>query len=98
MPYQDIAVKNVGACTVATSKADPSPNGALIDSTASTLSHEYSESITDPDPPTGWVNGRTGNEIGDECAYIPDLVALGGKNYDIQPEYSNKYHACANQP
>ena len=39
-PYQ-----NVPGCQVAT----PTPNGDLVDSTASVLSHEFFETITDPD-------------------------------------------------
>ena len=69
--------QNVNGCSVAT----PSPNGALVDSTANVLSHELFESITDPDPPgtvTDIVNGKFGwialnsliefgAEIGDIC-------------------------------
>ena len=68
--------QNVDGCSVAT----PSPNGALVDSTANVLSHETFETITDPDPPAtfadllngnfGWLalNSLTefGSEIGDD--------------------------------
>jgi len=103
--------QNVDGCSVAT----PSPNGALVDSTANVLSHETFEIITDPDPPAtftdllaggfGWlaVNSLTefGSEIGDICedpffGYKP--VSLNGKSYEIQPEYSNKFHTCAFVP
>ena len=43
-PYQNVRGCHVGA---------PSPNGLVIDSTMSVLSHEFSESITDPDGTRG---------------------------------------------
>jgi hypothetical protein len=47
-----------------------SPNGNPdADTEISPTSHEVSESITDPDTETGWYDS-TGNEIGDDCAYI----------------------------
>src|ERR1700739_3376680 len=59
--------QNVTGCSM----LQPSPNGALIDSTSSVLGHETFETITDPDPPTGWIavnsNGVFGEEIGDLC-------------------------------
>lgn len=95
-PYQAVLGCNV---------PQPSPNGELIDSTSSVLSHETIEGITDPDPPLGWT-AKTGlivfgAEIGDLCEnttfkYGP--INLSGKNYEIQPEYSNKFHACATVP
>ncbi len=100
-PYQ-----NVDGCAT----AQPSPNGALIDSTNDVLSHELSEAISDPDPPTGWYAqsslGTFGQEIGDLCPGIDltgpffknPISVLNGRKYEIQLEYSNKYHACANVP
>src|SRR5262249_13102598 len=62
--------QNVLACAV----PQPSPNGALIDSTSSTLSHELFESITDPDINTGFraLNSGAvqGNEIADLCGGV----------------------------
>ena len=92
--------QNVNGCSV----AQPSPNGALIDSTANSLSHELSETITDPNGNAWWVRNELilyGEEIGDTCA-TPNFgygnVTLNGTAYEIQPEYSNKYHACAFVP
>jgi len=83
------------------------PNGQLVDSTDSALSHESIEAITDPDGNAWWnllnlVN--FGEEIADECEFIsftpdgvffdPVTVRLNGKRYGIQTEYSNKGHAC----
>lgn len=88
-PYQ-----NVPGCQIT-----GTPNGSLIDSTDSTLSHETFETITDPDPPTGWYNFRTYNgEIADECAYLIADINLHGHTYGIQREYSNKYHGCTDAP
>ena len=83
------------------------PNGQLIDSTDSVLSHESIEAITDPDGNAWWNSHNLinfGAEIGDECEFIqftpngvffdPVTVSLNGKAYAIQTEYSNKGHAC----
>jgi len=74
------------------------PQGQQADSQYSLLSHELTETITDPIPGTGWVDNNapavTG-EIGDLCAYVSSQnVALGGTDYFIQAEYSNKIHGC----
>jgi hypothetical protein len=76
----------------------------LIDSTDDVLSHETFETITDPDI-DAWLNDLSldlyGAEIGDECQDFDfgyGLVSLNGKNYEIQPEYSNSQHGCAYSP
>lgn len=82
----------------------PTPNGVLVDSMSNMLSHETFETITDPGPAfTGWwsFNSPYNNEIGDTCEsiyflYVPFEVFE--KPYYIQPEYSNKYHACVTVP
>jgi len=94
-PYQ-----NVAGCSV----AQPSPNGALVDSTSSTLSHELIEAITDPDGTAWFARGSLpeyGAEIGDICENPFGKYAafsISSKSYAIQPEYSNLYHACATTP
>jgi hypothetical protein len=99
-PYQDVA-----GCAVQT----PSPNGQLADSTNSTLSHEFFEAVTDPEGGTGYLNrfdlDLAGAEIGDECQVLSGATgtlvptfAINGKKYEVQLEYSNKYHACAAVP
>jgi hypothetical protein len=98
-PYQ-----NVPGCQVAT----PTPNGALVDSTASVLSHETFETITDPDGNAWWSDVsliEQGAEIGDVCEpvgnaagqFLDPVFIVGGKNYKIQLEYSNKFHGCTHQ-
>lgn len=82
-----------------------SPNGSLVDSTASTLSHEMFEAFTDPDPNSGWNNSTfppNGAEIGDLCAPAAGVntavVNLNGDNWEIQMEYSNSVHDCSYTP
>jgi|GEM_PF-1202746 len=61
--------QNVDGCQV----RPGTPNGQLIDSTNSTLSHELTETITDPDG-DAWFNFSAvilaGEEIGDECDFF----------------------------
>lgn len=80
-----------------------SPNGLVVDSTMSTLSHEFFETITDPDG-TAWWNRNSldlyGDEIADTCVltvYDP-VFTLNRTRYELQAEYSNKYHACTYVP
>jgi len=81
-PYQGIS-----GCT--------SPNGKLADSTSSTLSHEVFETITDPDVQTNvaWYNNSYG-EIGDICRFSYGYLTVGGTSFNLQKEYSNRYHRC----
>jgi hypothetical protein len=92
-PYQDIQ-----GCQVSNL---PSPNGSLQDSTASTLSHETFETITDPDVAANnvaWYNSTYG-EIGDLCAPAAGVptgnVQLGNDTWEIQMEYDNNIHDCS---
>lgn len=95
-PYQDIP-----GCQVSN---QPSPNGSIADSTASTLSHETFETITDPDVAANniaWYN-QTGGEIGDLCAPAVGVptgnVQLGTDTWEIQMEYSNSISDCSYSP
>jgi hypothetical protein len=90
-PYQ-----NVQGCAI----NGTLPNGVLIDSTASALSHELFELITDPDLNAWWDRvdlDLHGAEIADVCqraSFSYDTPLLNGRLYEIQPEYSNAVHAC----
>jgi hypothetical protein len=83
-PYQD-----VDGCRL----LNQIPHG-VIDATASTLSHEFFETITDPDL-SSWFNFLTGNELGDLCSAFGNDEELGSNSYEIQEEYSNSVHACS---
>ena len=52
--------------------------------------HEMAESVTDPFPSTGWVDG-SGSEIGDKCAWDPATAneTLNGSVFPVQPLWSN---------
>ena len=52
--------------------------------------HEMAESVTDPFPSTGWVDG-SGSEIGDKCAWNSATAneTLGGSMFPVQPLWSN---------
>jgi hypothetical protein len=76
-----------------------------VDSTASVLSHETFETITDPDGGAWWSDVsliERGAEIGDICEpvgnsmgqFLNPTFIVNGRKYKIQLEYSNKYHAC----
>ena len=103
-PFQNVLGCQVRAGTV---------NGQLIDSTNSTLSHELTETITDPDG-DAWLNftdnGMFLEEIGDECDLLfidpntlnifgdPTEFRVGRHRFATQPEYSNEDHGCAVRP
>jgi hypothetical protein len=56
--------------------------------------HEYGESVTDPNPPSGWYNGAYG-EIGDICAWTNiQNDPFGKKSYTAQPMFSNATQSC----
>jgi hypothetical protein len=65
----------------------------VIDGTASTLSHEFSETISDPDG-DAWFNNLTASEIGDLCFVFRNPEQVAGHQYVIQEEYSNTVNAC----
>jgi hypothetical protein len=56
--------------------------------------HEYGESVTDPNPPSGWYNGSQG-EIGDICAWQNiQNDKYSKKHYTAQPMFSNATQTC----
>lgn len=83
-----------------------SPNNNIdADTEISVVSHEISESITDPVPTQGWADS-TGNEVADECEYIYGDSAtfqgsygaeynqvINGHSYFVQEEFSNGDYA-----
>jgi len=73
------------------------PAQSQLSATASTLSHEFFETITDPDG-DGWWNFLTGEEVADLCQLFQNAEHLNGNAYVIQSEYSNARHACTDVP
>ncbi len=56
--------------------------------------HEYGESVTDPNPPTGWYNNREG-EIGDICAWQDiENDPFAKQSFTSQPMFSNATQSC----
>ena len=59
--------------------------------------HEYGETITDPFPSTGWLDG-SGAENGDKCAWISSGqgaaadISLGSTAYAVQSLWSNAFN------
>jgi serine protease len=59
--------------------------------------HEFAESITDPFPSSGWVDG-TGAEIGDKCAWITSgqgasaNITLSTGTFPVQSLWSNAFN------
>ncbi len=95
-PFADLTFCDVNA--VLGNPKGPTPNGIQNDSNYSVLSHELFETITDPEPNSGWFAANVGiqDEIGDICAYLPEDTNLSGRLYRIQTEYLNTKHACDN--
>jgi hypothetical protein len=86
-PYQD-----VDACRL----PGQTPNGPM-DATASTLAHEFFETVTDPDL-DGWSNALFGYEVSDMCFAFGSNKLLNGRPYFLQAEYSNRLHLCTTKP
>jgi hypothetical protein len=89
-------IGNANRCLSACAAQTVSPNGnAGVDAMVSIIAHELEETITDPDPRSGWVDSG-GAENADKCAWTfghaqqtaPNgstyNVTLGTRNYLIQ--------------
>jgi hypothetical protein len=95
--YTVIPFDDVPGCSV----PPPAPNSSVIDSTASVLSHEVFETVTDPDPGKGWLGDGyilPSSEIGDICFDHAFTHTVFDTTYETQLEYSNTYHACVAVP
>jgi hypothetical protein len=54
--------------------------------------HEYAETVTDPQPVTGWWDPAdpSGGEVADKCAWIDlSVLSLSTGNFAVQPLFSN---------
>ncbi|WP_280714147.1 hypothetical protein [Kitasatospora sp. MAP5-34] len=81
-------VQDAGSMCGANSVQSPMDGFSIV------AGHEYAETITDPQPTSGWVDPSR-EEIGDLCAWNHDsLVTLGPWNFAMQPLYSNRAGGC----
>ena len=89
LPYMPDAGGNCGANIITA----PSDEQAVDEGMTIVEGHEYAESVTDPDPFSGWNSGF--GEIGDLCAWT-DIQndPFKKKSYSAQPEYSNATSSC----
>jgi Ricin-type beta-trefoil lectin domain/Putative Ig domain len=73
----------------------------IYDGFSTLAGHEYAETISDPNPPTGWIDTAdpSGGEIGDKCAWggttgsDGDLTLSTG-TFAVQGLWSNAAGAC----
>jgi hypothetical protein len=88
LPYVTDAGTNCGENFV-----NSGPAGTL-DGVTIVEGHEYAETLTDPHPPTGWVD-ITGEENGDKCAWIKSgpgasqNVTLSTGSFAVQSTWAN---------
>lgn len=93
MPYQPDAGAACGQGFVS-GASNPQLEGFTI-----VGGHEYGETITDPYPSTGWLDGR-GQENGDKCAWISSGTGAAGNislstgSYAVQTLWSNATSNC----
>jgi hypothetical protein len=96
IPYNDVS----GHCQ----SDNPEPNASPADPALSTLSHEHSEVITDPDTYSSWID-PSGEENGDLCitSFGPAVGGSGnrawnevihGGHWYLQEEWSNEDDSC----
>ncbi|WP_225834603.1 hypothetical protein [Streptomyces sp. NK08204] len=94
MPYISDAGSGCGANFVATGSSGV--NGATEGVTI-VGGHEYGETLTDPAPSSGWVDGG-GSENGDKCAWISSgqgassIISMNGANFAVQSLWSNNFN------
>jgi len=91
LPYVTDSGKSCGQGFV-----NPGSAGAL-DSVTIVEGHEYAETLTDPYPSTGWIDGP-GNENGDKCAWITagqgasQNITLSTGTFAVQSTWSNDHN------
>ena len=86
LPYQPDFGAGCGAYSV-----DPGPKG-ILDGVTETAIHEIAESMTDP-LFGGWLDAQ-GAEIGDKCQQYAAHALFDGKEFPVQPLWSNRTGDC----
>jgi hypothetical protein len=90
LPY----IPDAGASCGANFTSPPPDETSTDEGVTIVEGHEYGESVTDPNPPTGWYNKFYG-EIGDICVWQNILNdPFGSKSYTSQPMFSNASGSC----
>jgi serine protease len=73
--------------------------GGTLDGVSIVAGHEFEETVTDPQPSTGWVDS-SGQENGDKCAWLTSgpghtqLINFSGTNFAVQGLWSNAISNC----
>ncbi|HJX21417.1 MAG TPA: hypothetical protein VJ454_10545, partial [Steroidobacteraceae bacterium] len=101
--YGDIAFSNMPYVTDLGASCGQnfvnSGSAGLLDGFSIVNGHEYAETVTDQNPPGGWTS-LTGQENGDECAWISSgqgaaaNVSMGNGAYAMQSTWSNDTNQC----
>src|SRR5258708_38095683 len=92
MPYRPEAGASCGMNFVKT--ANNSFGNGYFDGFSIVGGHEYAETVTDPFPSSGWLDG-SGAENGDKCAWIGSgqgaaaNISLGTNSFAVQASWSN---------
>jgi serine protease len=95
MPYITDAGTSCGANFVSTGSSGVS---GATEGVTIVGGHEYAETITDPAPSSGWLDGG-GAETGDKCAWISSgqgasaIISLNGANFAVQSLWSNNFNS-----
>jgi hypothetical protein len=89
LPYIPDAGQNCGAGFI----SPPSDETSADEGVTIVEGHEYGESVTDPQPFSGWNSAQ--GEIGDLCAWTNiQNDPYGSKSYTAQPMFSNASSSC----
>jgi hypothetical protein len=79
-------VGNANRCLSSCAAQTTSPNGnAGVDGMISVIAHEFEETLTDPDPRSGWTDAN-GAENADKCAWTfgqSPILLPGGAYYNV---------------
>lgn len=90
LPYMPDAGANCGANFT----SPPTDESGTDEGVTIVEGHEYGESVTDPNPPSGWYNNQEG-EIGDICAWQDiENDPFRNHSYTSQPMFSNATQTC----
>jgi hypothetical protein len=90
LPYIPDAGSSCGASII----TPPSDEAAANEGVTIVEGHEFGESITDPDPFSGWTNPQW-SEIGDICAWEDiENDPFGSNSFTAQPMWSNATSSC----